>query len=78
MVTKVVVNGLGRSGRSIPKLVTDEPSLELVAVNDPIDVANLACLLRFDTVYGRYANEWGYPNQMLCEAVAIVGGPGRR
>jgi glyceraldehyde 3-phosphate dehydrogenase len=54
MGTKVAVNGLGRIGRSILKLVMDEPSLELVAVNDLIDVENLVYLLRFDTVYGRY------------------------
>ena len=55
MTTRVAINGLGRIGRSLLKLVMDEPSLELVAVNDRVDVKNLAYLLRFDTVYGRYA-----------------------
>jgi glyceraldehyde 3-phosphate dehydrogenase len=55
MTTKVAINGLGRIGRAILKLVLDEPALELVAVNDLADVENLAYLLRFDTVYGRYA-----------------------
>jgi glyceraldehyde 3-phosphate dehydrogenase len=55
MGTKVAINGLGRIGRAILKLVTDEPSLELVAVNDLADVENVAYLLRFDTVYGRYS-----------------------
>jgi len=32
MSTKVVINGLGRIGRAILKLVIDEPALELVAV----------------------------------------------
>jgi glyceraldehyde 3-phosphate dehydrogenase len=36
-------------------LVIDEPSFELIAVNDLVEVTNLAYLLRFDTVYGRYA-----------------------
>ncbi len=54
MTTRVAINGLGRVGRSILKLVIDEPSLELVAVNDLIDIENLAYLLRFDTVYGKY------------------------
>jgi glyceraldehyde 3-phosphate dehydrogenase len=52
---KVAINGLGRIGRAILKLVIDEPSLELVAVNDLADVENLAYLLRFDSVYGRYS-----------------------
>ncbi|HEX8718843.1 MAG TPA: glyceraldehyde 3-phosphate dehydrogenase NAD-binding domain-containing protein [Gemmatimonadaceae bacterium] len=57
MSSRVAINGLGRIGRAILKLVVDEPALELVAVNDLIDAANLAYLLRFDTVYGRYAKD---------------------
>ena len=56
MSVKVAINGLGRIGRAILRLVIDEPSLELVAVNDLIDIENIAYLLRFDTVYGRYRN----------------------
>jgi glyceraldehyde 3-phosphate dehydrogenase len=63
MSTKVAINGLGRIGRAILKLVVDEPRLELVAVNDLIDTANLAYLLHFDTVYGRYG-----------KAVTVEGG----
>lgn len=55
MTTKVAINGLGRIGRAILKMVIDEPTMELVAVNDLVDVDNLAYLLRFDTVYGRYS-----------------------
>jgi glyceraldehyde 3-phosphate dehydrogenase len=36
------------------KVVMDEPALEVVAINDLVDAENLAYLLRFDTVYGRY------------------------
>jgi glyceraldehyde 3-phosphate dehydrogenase len=55
MSTRVAINGLGRIGRAILKLVIDEPTLELVAINDLADAENLAYLLRFDTVYGRYS-----------------------
>ena len=54
MTTRVAINGLGRIGRAILKLVIEEESLELVAVNDLVDASNLAYLLRFDSVYGRY------------------------
>ena len=54
MNTKVAINGLGRIGRAILKLVIDEPGLDLVAVNDLVEAENLAYLLRFDTVYGRF------------------------
>ena len=55
MSTRVAINGLGRIGRAILRLTIDEPSFDLVAVNDLMDAENLAYLLRFDTVYGRYA-----------------------
>ena len=55
MSTKVAINGLGRIGRAILKLIIDAPSMELVAVNDLVDVENLSYLLRFDTVYGQYS-----------------------
>jgi glyceraldehyde 3-phosphate dehydrogenase len=54
MTTRVAINGLGRIGRAILKLVIEESNLEVVAVNDLANAANLAYLLRFDTVYGRY------------------------
>jgi len=55
MSIRVAINGLGRIGRAIAKLVIERPELELVAVNDLADIDNLAYLLRFDTVYGRYS-----------------------
>ena len=54
MSGRVAINGLGRIGRAVAKLVLADPALELVAVNDLVDVENLAYLLRFDSVYGRY------------------------
>lgn len=58
MAGRIAINGLGRIGRAIFKLVLDDAALELVAVNDVVDVENLAYLLRFDTVYGRTRNRW--------------------
>jgi glyceraldehyde 3-phosphate dehydrogenase len=55
MGIKAAISGLGRIGRAVLKLLVEEPSIELVAVNDITDVENLAYLLRYDTVYGRYS-----------------------
>ncbi|HET6628315.1 MAG TPA: glyceraldehyde 3-phosphate dehydrogenase NAD-binding domain-containing protein [Woeseiaceae bacterium] len=63
MTRRVAINGLGRIGRAMLKLVLDEPAFELVAVNDLVEGENLAYLLRFDTVYGRYS-----------KSVAVDGG----
>jgi glyceraldehyde 3-phosphate dehydrogenase len=53
-MTKVAINGFGRIGRAAFKILLDTPELELVAVNDIAPLDNLAYLLRYDTVYGRY------------------------
>lgn len=53
-MAKVVINGLGRIGRATLKIVLDTPGLELVGINDLVPADNLAYLLRYDTVYGRY------------------------
>ena len=53
----IAINGLGRIGRAALKVITDIEELDLVAVNDIVSPANLAYLLKYDTVYGRYAKE---------------------
>jgi len=50
----VAVNGLGRIGRAALKILLDTDGFDLVAVNDVADADNLAYLIRYDTVYGRY------------------------
>ncbi|MGH2992030.1 MAG: type I glyceraldehyde-3-phosphate dehydrogenase [Solirubrobacterales bacterium] len=50
----VAINGLGRIGRAALKTLLDGDGLELVAVNDVASAENLAYLIRYDTVYGRY------------------------
>jgi glyceraldehyde 3-phosphate dehydrogenase len=50
----VAINGLGRIGRAALKILLDGDGLDIVAVNDIADVDNLAYLIRYDTVYGRY------------------------
>jgi glyceraldehyde 3-phosphate dehydrogenase len=53
----VAINGLGRIGRAALKILMDADGLDLVAVNDIADVDNLAYLLKYDTVYGRYQRD---------------------
>jgi glyceraldehyde 3-phosphate dehydrogenase len=53
----VAINGLGRIGRAALKILLDADGLDLVAVNDIADADNLAYLLKYDTVYGRYHRE---------------------
>jgi glyceraldehyde 3-phosphate dehydrogenase len=50
----VAINGLGRIGRAALKILLDTDGLEVAAVNDIAAADNLAYLLKYDTVYGRY------------------------
>ncbi|BBA32697.1 glyceraldehyde-3-phosphate dehydrogenase, type I [Methylocaldum marinum] len=53
-MANVAINGLGRIGRATLKIVFDAPELDLVAVNDLATPEDLAYLLKYDSVYGRY------------------------
>jgi glyceraldehyde 3-phosphate dehydrogenase len=50
----IAINGLGRIGRAALKVIGGIEELNLVAVNDLVAPDNLAYLLKYDTVYGRY------------------------
>lgn len=52
-MAKVAINGFGRIGRSFLKMAIDNPAFDIVAINDLGDIANLAYLLRYDSVYGQ-------------------------
>ena len=56
-MAKVAINGLGRIGRAALKVILDTPGLELVAVNDIVPIDNVAYLIKYDTVYGRYGKK---------------------
>jgi glyceraldehyde 3-phosphate dehydrogenase len=55
----VVINGLGRIGRATMKIILEDAPFNLVAVNDIVSTANLAYLLKYDTVYGRWEKSVG-------------------
>lgn len=57
MTTKIAINGFGRIGRLFFRQALNEPSLEIVAINDLGDLANLAYLLKYDTVYRTFPGE---------------------
>jgi glyceraldehyde 3-phosphate dehydrogenase len=56
-MANVAINGLGRIGRAALKILMEADGLDLVAVNDIVDADNLAYLIKYDTVYGRYQGE---------------------
>ncbi len=54
MRSKIAINGFGRIGRSIYRLLADESALDIVAINDIAPNHSLAYLLKYDTVMGRF------------------------
>ncbi len=57
MAVKVGINGFGRIGRVFFRHAFGHPDLEIVAINDIGTPENLAYLLKYDTVYGKYGKE---------------------
>ena len=51
---KVAINGFGRIGRLVFRLMNNEPNLEVVAINDLTDAEQLAYLLKYDTNHRNY------------------------
>lgn len=70
MATKVAINGFGRIGRAVARILLEKKGeLELVAVNDLAPVKSLAHLFKYDTVMGK----WGGTVEAKDEAIVING-----
>ncbi len=52
MAIQVGINGFGRIGRSVFRIISDRDDMEVVAINDLFDNEQLAYLLKYDTVMG--------------------------
>ncbi len=57
MSVRIAINGFGRIGRAACKIALTHSDVEVVAINDLGDIENLAYLLRYDSVYGRYGGK---------------------
>jgi glyceraldehyde 3-phosphate dehydrogenase len=51
---RVAINGFGRIGRAVFRLLSQRDDIEVVAINDVTPNETLAYLTRFDTVFGRF------------------------
>ena len=66
---KVGINGFGRIGRAFLKIAFERPEIEIIAVNDLGDVANMAYLLKHDSVY----REWNHDIKVDGNNIVIDG-----
>jgi glyceraldehyde 3-phosphate dehydrogenase len=70
MTTRIGVNGVGRIGRNLWRIIHDSaPDIEIAVVNDTADLATLAHLLRYDSMRG------GFPGSVgIAEDSIVVDG----
>jgi len=54
MSVRVAINGFGRIGRCLARLITAKKELELMAINSRADTERDVHLLRYDSVHGRF------------------------
>jgi glyceraldehyde 3-phosphate dehydrogenase len=57
MSVRVGINGFGRIGRLVLRIAQQNKDVEIVGVNDLVPSDNLAYLLKYDTVHGRFDGE---------------------
>jgi glyceraldehyde 3-phosphate dehydrogenase len=63
---RIAINGMGRIGRLLFRRLITMKGIDIVAVNDPMDTANLAYLLNYDSVYGTF------PEKIFADADKIA------
>lgn len=51
---KVAINGFGRIGRLVFRIMEEDPKFEVVAINDLTNASDLAYLLKYDTAHRNY------------------------
>src|SRR6266705_5624318 len=81
MAVKVAINGFGRIGRLVFRAIAEQGLLgkevEVVAVGDIVPADNLAYLLKYDSIQGRFAGTVGSKKSAADKAeddVLVVNG----
>jgi glyceraldehyde 3-phosphate dehydrogenase len=70
---RIAINGFGRIGRIFFRQAFGLPNFDIVAINDLSDVENLAYLLKYDSVYGRYQKDVSFKeNKLIVDGKEIL------
>ena len=65
MKTRIAINGFGRIGRNLFRLLLDHPSIEVVAINDIADNKTMSHLIKYDSIHGVLPFECSYDAQHI-------------
>tara|TARA_R110002050_G_scaffold295640_1_gene454671 strand:+ start:190 stop:1200 length:1011 start_codon:yes stop_codon:yes gene_type:complete len=59
------INGFGRIGRTLFRLLSEQPHLRVVAINDLADAPTLAHLLKYDSIHGVFQKEVSHSDNYI-------------
>jgi glyceraldehyde 3-phosphate dehydrogenase len=65
---RIAINGLGRIGRKLIRLISQRNDIEIVAVNDLMHIEMACHLLQFDSTYGKHKESISHSNSNICIA----------
>ncbi|WP_072679764.1 type I glyceraldehyde-3-phosphate dehydrogenase [Arcobacter sp. LA11] len=65
MAVKVAINGFGRIGRCVARIIASREDVELVAINDTATPEMLEYITKYDTVHGTFKEELKVENGYL-------------
>lgn len=63
--TRIAINGFGRIGRNLFRLLLDNSSIEVVAVNDIADNQTMSHLIKYDSIHGVLPYDCGYTDDSI-------------
>ena len=73
---RVAINGFGRIGRSVFRILNTRDDVDVVAINDIFDKEALVYLLKYDTVMGRFPDDVNLDGDTLLtsrQKVKLIG-----
>mgnify|MGYP001310411190 CR=1 FL=1 len=62
---RIAINGFGRIGRSVFRVLNERDDIDVVAINDIFEKGALAYLLKYDTVMGRFPDNVDLQDDVL-------------
>lgn len=62
---KVAINGFGRIGRNVFKIILERDNLEIVGINDLTNTKTLAHLLKYDSTQGRFNGDVSFDDENI-------------
>jgi glyceraldehyde 3-phosphate dehydrogenase len=63
--TRIAINGFGRIGRNLFRLLLNHPSIEVVAINDIADNKTMAHLIKYDSIHGVLPFDVSFDDQSI-------------